>query len=163
DPNTGRDVSPGTEGELRVRAYGPPGYFADAARNAEVFAGGGFLKTGDLGIGRGNRFRYTGRLKEMIKSAGMNIAPLNIEAVLMAPPAVGEACVVGVQDQRRGEIAAALVRTDPTATRDELVEWCRSRLQSFEIPARIVLTHDALPKLGTEKVDRLSVRALLTQ
>jgi fatty-acyl-CoA synthase len=163
DPSTGRDVSPGTEGELRIKAYGPPGYFGDAGRNAETFDDQGFLKTGDLAIGRGNRFRYSGRLKELIKSAGMNIAPLNIEAVLLGHPAVREACVVGVPDRRRGEIAAALVRTDPTATHDDLLEWCRSRLQSYEVPSRIVLTHEALPKLGTEKVDRLSVRAFLTQ
>jgi fatty-acyl-CoA synthase len=162
DPVTGRDVPPGTEGELRIRAYGPPGYFADPARNAEAFDAEGFLKTGDLAIGRGNRFRYTGRLKEMIKSAGMNIAPLNVEAVLLAHPAVREVCVVGVQDDRRGEVAAALVRTDPAASGDDLVEWCRGRLQSYEVPARIVVTGDALPKLGTEKVDRISVRTLLT-
>ena len=163
DPDTGRDVPPGTEGEVRVRAYGPPGYFGDAGRNAEAFDDDGFMKTGDLAIGRGNRFRYTGRLKEMIKSAGMNIAPLNVEAVLLAHPAVREVCVVGVQDSRRGEIAAALVRTDPAATDEDLLEWCRGRLQSFEVPARIVLTQEALPKLGTEKVDRVSVRTLLSQ
>jgi fatty-acyl-CoA synthase len=163
NPNTGLDVPPGSEGEVRVRAYGPPGYCGDAARNAEVFDEDGFLKTGDLAIGRGNRFRYTGRLKEMIKSSGMNIAPLNIEAVLLAHPAVREVCVVGVQDRRRGEIAAALVRTDRAADGDDLVEWCRGRLQSYEVPARIVVTHDALPKLGTEKVDRVSVRTLLSE
>ena len=99
-----REVDDGGEGEIRVRGYGPPGYFGDAAQNAQAFDGQGFLRTGDIGVKRQDgRIKFIGRVKELIKSGGMNIAPQLVEAALLSHPRTADACVVGVNDDRLGK------------------------------------------------------------
>jgi fatty-acyl-CoA synthase len=105
------------------------------------------------------RIKFIGRVKELIKSGGMNIAPQLVEAALLSHPKTADACVVGVNDDRLGEAAVAVVRVIGPVTEEELLRWCRGRLSAYEVPRRIVITEEDLPRLGTGKIDRAVVRS----
>ena len=94
----------GEVGEIAVGGYVTPGYFAAPELNAEAFDRDGYFLTGDLGsIEQDGRIRFRGRLKEMIKTGGINVAPLEVEQVLLQHPDIVQAYVVGVPDPAKGE------------------------------------------------------------
>src|SRR5207302_5411781 len=132
-----REALPAEEvGELVVSGYVTPGYYRAPKLDAAAFdQSGGFL-TGDLGaIDHDGRVRFRGRLKEMIKTGGINVAPLEVEEVLLQHPDVVQAHVVGVPDRDRDEIVAAVVElhAGATTTADALVAFCRERLASYKV------------------------------
>ncbi|MEU4655590.1 AMP-binding protein [Streptomyces sp. NPDC023723] len=137
----GERVPPGAAGEILVR--GRPmmkGYWNGAEATAQVFRGG-WYHTGDLGVADpAGRVRHAGRLTEVIRRGGEQIAPAEVEAVLEAHPAVLAAAVVGIPDQLSGELPKAFVRlrpgTPPTApTARSLLAHARRRLARPEVPA----------------------------
>jgi acyl-CoA synthetase (AMP-forming)/AMP-acid ligase II len=110
DSVTRRALPPGEIGELAVCGHLTPGYFRAPELDAEAFDRDGWFLTGDLGsIDCGGRVRFRGRLKEMIKTGGVNVAPLEVEEVLLQYPEVAQAFVVGVPDRAKGEIVAAAI------------------------------------------------------
>ena len=110
DPVTRRPLPEGEIGELAVRGYVTPGYYRAPELDAEAFDRDGYFLTGDLGtIEADGRIRFRGRLKEMIKTGGVNVAPLEVEQVLLQHPDIVQAYVVGVPDRSKGEIVAAAV------------------------------------------------------
>ena len=160
DPTTGAAVSPGVEGEICVR--GPTlfvGYYRQDP--TEGFDGDGFFHTGDLGrLDEHGALHFVGRLKDVIKSAGVNIAAAEIEAVLLAHPAVGAAHAVGVPDPLRGENVVAFVVLTAATTVAALLAYCRQELASYKVPRFLWLrTDDELPHQGSGKVDRPRLRA----
>ncbi|HEV8585650.1 MAG TPA: AMP-binding protein [Methylomirabilota bacterium] len=162
EPGTGRPLPPETVGELRVRGCVTPGYYRDPEQTRAAFDADGFFMTGDLGmLGGDGRVRFHGRLKEMIKTGGINVAPLEVEGVLLAHPAVKQAYVVGLPDRGKGEIAAAAVELHEgvTATAEALTAFCRERLASYKVPARIVFRKaDEFPRTATGKVQKPRLR-----
>jgi fatty-acyl-CoA synthase len=161
DPETDRALPRGGIGEFRVKGYTTPGYYRDPEQTRAVFDADGYFKTGDLGmIGDDGRVRFRGRLKEMIKTAGVNVAPLEVEAVLLSHPAVRQAHVVGVPDRERGEaVVAAVELRQPDVTVDALVAWCRERLSSYKVPTRVVFRKaDEFPRTPTGKVQKPRLR-----
>jgi fatty-acyl-CoA synthase len=165
DPATGRVLAPGEVGEFRVRGHVTPGYYRDPGQNGVAFDADGYFATGDLGLlGDDGRVRFRGRLKEMIKTGGINVAPLEVEAVLMTHPAVKQAYVVGVPDRDKGEVAVAAVEmhAGADATVEALVAFCRQRLASYKVPARVVLRKgEDFPRTATGKVQKPRLRAEL--
>lgn len=165
DPTSGRPLPPNEVGELRVKGWVTPGYYRDAEQTRAVFDAGGYFGTGDLGaLGDDGRVRFRGRLKEMIKTGGINVAPLEVEAVLLSHPAVKQAYVVGVADRAKGEIAAAAIELHEgaSATAETLTAFCRERLASYKVPARIVFRKsDEFPRTATGKVQKPRLRAEL--
>ena len=162
DPATGRPRPPGEVGEFRVQGHLTPGYYRDPEQTRAAFdAEGGFI-TGDLGlVGDDGRLRFRGRLKELIKTGGANVAPLEVEAVLLSHPAVKQAYVVGVPDRARGEVGVAAVelREGATATAEALTAFCRERLAGYKVPARVVFrTADEFPRTATGKVQKPRLR-----
>ena len=161
-PDTGRPMPPGHVGELRVRGHVTPGYYRDAEQTRAAFDADGFFVTGDLGlVGDDGRVRFRGRLKELIKTSGANVAPLEVEAILMTHPAVKQAYVVGVPDRERGEVGVAAVELNQgaTATVETLTAFCRQRLASYKVPARIVFrTAEQFPRTATGKVQKPRLR-----
>ena len=155
-------LSPGEVGEFQVRGRVTPGYYRDPGQNGAAFDADGYFATGDLGIvGDDGRVRFRGRLKEMIKTGGINVAPLEVEAVLMTHPGVKQAYVVGVPDRDKGEVAVAAVEVHEgaTATVEGLVAFCRQRLASYKVPARIVLRKaEDIPRTATGKVQKPRLR-----
>ena len=165
-PDTGRPLPPGEVGELRVRGHVTPGYYRDAEQTRAAFDADGFFVTGDLGLlGEDGRVRFRGRLKELIKTSGANVAPLEVEAILATHPAVKQAYVVGVPDRDRGEVGVAAVELNAgaTATVEALTAFCRERLASYKVPARIVFrTADQFPRTATGKVQKPRLREELS-
>jgi len=162
EPETGRPLPPDTVGELRVRGCVTPGYYRDPEQTRAAFDADGFFMTGDLGVlGGDGRVRFHGRLKEMIKTGGINVAPLEVEGVLLAHPAVKQAYVVGLPDRGKGEIAAAAVELHEgiTTTVEALTAFCRERLASYKVPARIVFRKaEEFPRTATGKVQKPRLR-----
>lgn len=162
DPASGRTLPPGEVGELRVRGHVTPGYYDDVEQTRAAFDADGYFKTGDLGLIREDgRVSFRGRFKEMIKTAGMNVAPLEVEAILAGHAAVKQAYVVGVPDRQRGEVVVAAVELHEgaTATVDALTAFCRERLASYKVPTRFVFrTADEFPRTATGKVQKPRLR-----
>ena len=101
---------------------------------AKAFTADGWLRTGDLGsLTADGRLRMVGRLKDVFRVGGENVAPAEVEEVLLAHPAVETAQVVGVPDTRLGEVACAYVTLESrsTATEKELIDWCKAALRQF--------------------------------
>ena len=165
EPGTGRPLPVGEVGEFRVKGYLTPGYFRDPEQTRAAFDADGFFVTGDLGLlGDDGRVRFRGRLKELIKTSGANVAPLEVEAILLTHPAVKQAYVVGVPDRDRGEVGVAAVELNQgaTATAEALTAFCRERLASYKVPARIVFrTAEQFPRTATGKVQKPQLRAEL--
>jgi fatty-acyl-CoA synthase len=158
DPETRQPVAPGGVGEICLKGRLTPGYLDDPERTAEAFDAEGFLLTGDLGfLDEAGRIRFRGRLKEMVKTGGINVAPAEIEEVLSAHPAVELAFVTGVPDAKLDEALAAAVVLRPgmTATADELTAHCRAALAAYKRPRRWrFIEASALPLTTTGKLQR---------
>jgi long-chain acyl-CoA synthetase len=157
DLETGVRVSePGKVGELRIK--GPQvmqGYWSKDAETATVFQDG-WLCTGDLASMDQDGFFYIqDRLKDMIKSGGMNVYPREVDECLCQHPKVKEACVIGIPQELRGErIKAFIVLKDgERATAAELLGYCRERLAKFKVPKQIEFRKE-LPKTLVGKVLR---------
>ena len=167
DPGSGQPLSRGEAGEFRVKGYLTPGYYNDPELTRAAFDADGSFVTGDLGcLGDDGRVRFRGRLKEMIKTGGINVAPLEVEGVLLTHPGVKQAYVVGVPDRDKGErvVAAVELREGATATAEALAAFCRERLASYKVPARIVfLKGDEFPRTPRGKVQKPQLREELAR
>ncbi|MGW9333591.1 class I adenylate-forming enzyme family protein [Bosea sp. NPDC055594] len=159
DPETGAAVAQGEAGLAEVRGYVTPGYSgASASQNEAILTADGFYRTGDMGqLDEGGAFVFVGRDTEMIKKAGINISPAEIEEVLLRHPAVRQTCVVGVPDARRGEIVVAFVVPEGPVSAEELTAHCREMSSKYKVPDRIELC-EALPLTATGKVMRRALK-----
>jgi long-chain acyl-CoA synthetase len=149
-------VGPGELGELWIRTPAAmDGYLGSPDESAAVLADGWF-RTGDLACLDAEGFvTIAGRKRERILRAGYSVFPAEVEAVLLAHPAVAEAAVAAVADPVLGEEVAAWIVPRPGANVDaaELVAFCRERLAAFKYPRRVTLVA-ALPRSATGKVLR---------
>jgi acyl-CoA synthetase (AMP-forming)/AMP-acid ligase II len=158
------DVAAGEAGEILLR--GPSvmaGYLDDPEATAATLSADGWVRTGDLGVldERGN-LRIVGRLKDMFIVGGFNAYPAEIENALLRHPDVRQAAVIGIPDERLGEVGAAFVVTasgDPAAA-DDIKAWCRDEMANYKVP-RVVRVVDALPVNATGKVVKDELRALV--
>jgi len=161
----GDEVPRGQVGELQLDGPGVlKGYRgADEATQA-LFTEDGWLRTGDL-VRRGplGTFTFEGRAKDIIVRGGYNVYAVEVEQALERHEAVAEAAVVGLPDERLGEIPVAAVRLSPGATvePDELVAFAGDQLSSYKVPSQVKIV-DELPQSGTRKVQRAAVRNLFT-
>ena len=166
DPETGRPLASGEVGEIRVRGYVTCGYYRDEDRNREAFDTDGWFRTGDLGCLDGSgRLYFRGRLKEMIKTGGINVAPVEVEEVLTSHPGVEQAYVVGLPDAERDEVVAAVVvpREPGAGAADEasLRAHCAEALAAYKRPRRYRwVAAEELPLTTTGKVRKLGMKAL---
>ena len=157
------DVKLSEAGELLVR--GPnvfAGYWRNPDATAEAFADG-WLRTGDMAErdDEGN-YRISGRLKDMYISGGENVYPAEVEDVLLSLDGVADAAVLGVPDERWGEVGVAFVVAESDLTADDVIAACRERLARFKVPASVRFV-DALPRSGMNKVLKDELRAKLTE
>ncbi len=152
------EVPVGVPGECVVR--GPSvmsGYLDDAAATAEAFQGG-WLHTGDVLVRHvDGALSFVDRKKYLIKTGGENVYPAEVEQAINSHPAVQEACVFGVPDERWGETpkAVVVVRPGVSLTRQEVAAWCRERLAGYKRPRYVEFaTADDLPRSTTGKLQR---------
>ena len=141
------------DGEVLVRGYGVmKGYLDDPAATAQAIDSDGWLHTGDLGdFTEAGRLRIVGRKKDMFIVGGFNAYPAEIEGFLMEHPAVAQAAVIGVPDERLGQVGKAFVVRSGDLDDRALIDWCRDRMAGFKVP-RSVQFLDALPLNATGKV-----------
>jgi fatty-acyl-CoA synthase len=144
--------------ELQVR--GPnvfPGYWRNPEATAQAFTEDGWLRTGDIAERDEEGFyRIKGRLKDMFISGGENVYPAEVEAVLHEHPGVADVAVVGVPDERWGEVGVAFVVADGVSC-DELLEWCAGRLARFKVPKSVRFIGE-IPRNGMGKVQKQELR-----
>jgi acyl-CoA synthetase (AMP-forming)/AMP-acid ligase II len=141
DPESGADLPTGAEGELIVRGGGLfAGYYKDPESTAAVVDEDGWLHSGDLGsIDADGMVTYVGRLKEMLKVGGENVAPTEVESHISGHAEVKLVQVVGVPDERLDEVPAAFVELIPGATvsEEDVIAWCRGAIASFKVPRHV--------------------------
>jgi acyl-CoA synthetase (AMP-forming)/AMP-acid ligase II len=150
-----RPTAVGEPGEVVVRGYAVmDGYFEDPEATAEAIDTGGWLHTGDVGVlDEQGGLRITDRIKDMFIVGGFNAYPAEIEATLMEAPGVAQVAVVGVPDERLGEVGKAFVVAQPGAVldRDGLIDFARQRMANYKVPRSLVLV-EALPVNASGKV-----------
>ncbi|MGE0878812.1 MAG: FadD3 family acyl-CoA ligase [Acidimicrobiia bacterium] len=160
----GREVERGTAGELVVRGFNVmAGYLDDREVTAAAIDRDGFLHTGDIATMDGDGYvRIVGRLKDMFIVGGFNAYPAEIENILLTHPAIAQTAVIGIPDQRMGEVGLAfcVVRDGAVLTADDLIDWSRERMANYKVPRRIEFV-EALPLNATGKVVKDELRRLV--
>lgn len=160
DPFGNETVPLGVRGEICARGYQQLiEYVDDPEATSAALTPDGFVRTGDLGsMDERGYLTHLGRLKELIIRGGENISPAQIEACLQAHAAVAEAVVVGLPDQRLGEIVVAVLRLqdERPGVRAELEAYARRQLAPFKVPARWYVT-EGLPVTATGKIRKFRV------
>jgi acyl-CoA synthetase (AMP-forming)/AMP-acid ligase II len=160
-PATGADVGPSEVGELLVR--GPQvmaGYLGDPVSTAETITDG-WLHTGDLARVDGDMFTIVDRVKELIKYNGFQVAPAELEALLLSHPDVEDAAVVGAPDPGSGEIPKAFLVTSRPVDPDAVMAWVAERVAPHK-KVRAVEFVDAIPRSPTGKILRRTLKATVT-
>ncbi|CAJ1582781.1 class I adenylate-forming enzyme family protein [[Mycobacterium] wendilense] len=158
----GRQVGSGDVGELWVRGIGVMAGYNKRER-WETFDADGWYHTGDRVYRRDDdpRLFYVGRSSELIKAAGANVSPLEVEAVIAEFDEVAQCVVVGVEDAERGEqVCAVVVPNSAEADTADLERRAREQLSSYKVPSRwLVVTADQIPTLASGKLDRKTLRS----
>ena len=164
DPETGKDCGEAEEGELWIR--GPQvmkGYLNNPQATAATITDDGWLRTGDLAaIDANGELWIRDRLKELIKFKGFQVAPAEVEAVLLTCPGVGDCAVLAAQDEEAGEVPVAYVVQAPGAdiTADDILASIEGRLVSYKVPRAITFI-DAIPKTASGKILRRELKKMM--
>lgn len=154
------EVPPGVVGELVVRGDGVMKGYWDMPEETAVSMRGGWQHTGDLcKVDKDGFLYYVDRKKDMIKSGGENVYSKEVEEVLYAHPDILEATVIGVTDEKWGELVKAVVvlKEGKQATEKDIIAFCKTRLAGFKCPKSVVFV-DRLPKTAMSKVDKPALR-----
>ncbi|MFS0737339.1 AMP-binding protein [Sphingomonas sp. 1P06PA] len=161
DPDTGEIAPDGQAGEIQLKGFCLfAGYYDDPEASAAAIPADGWLRTGDLGrIGPGGRLIYDGRLKDMLKIGGENVAAVELESFLMTHPAIRMAQVVGVPDDHLMEVACAFVEPEPGAAIDEedVVRHCLGRIATYKVPRYVRFVQDW--PMSATKVQKFALRS----
>ena len=169
DPETGKIVPFGTQGELHVRGYSVMKYYWDnpeATKNA--IDQDGWMKTGDIAVFRrdnvGPYCSIEGRIKDIIIRGGENIVPREIENYLYLHPSVKDVAIIGVPDAKYGEqvCACVILKTGKTLTQEELQAFCNNQIAHFKIP-KYVLFMNEFPLTVSGKIQKFILRDWATQ
>ena len=167
NPANGSQLPAGESGEICLRGHVTPGYFNDPERTRESIDDAGWFHTGDLGVlDDGGFLQFKGRLKELIKTGGINVSPADVEEVLLSHPDVQQVVVVGLPDAAREEIVAAMVVARPNVVLDRqvLLAHCRHTAASFKVPRFLVVVNaEDVPLTDTGKVHRGRTTELMAQ
>jgi long-chain acyl-CoA synthetase len=161
-----RHLAVGERGEIAIRsAANIRGYWRDEGATRAAFTADGYLKTGDIGYLDADDYLFiVDRKKDIIIRGGENISAQEVEAAIYAHPAASEAAVFSIADERLGEVPAAVVYCEKGGLdADALTAFLAERLAQFKLPVHIWFSDAPLPKLGTGKIDKLSLRARYRQ
>lgn len=165
DTSTDEILPAGEAGEIQVKGWSVMrGYYNMPEVTARTFTEDGWLRTGDLGkMDEAGRLKMVGRLKDIFRVGGENVAPTEVEGFILMHEAIELAQVVGVPDERLGEVPAAFVilKQGHSCTPDELIAWCKPRIANFKVPryVRVVDSFDQIGMTGSSKVQKNKLRA----
>lgn len=158
----GREVPSGQPGEVLIRGYNlMRGYLDDPAATAEALDADGWLHTGDVGVlDEHGYLRVTDRLKDMYIVGGFNCYPAEVERLLMEHPAITQVAVIGVPDERLGEVGKAYVILRPGVelAQVQLIAWCREQMANYKVPRSVEFVAE-LPLTASGKVTKAALRA----
>ncbi len=163
----GRPLGPEEPGEVEVRGESVmSGYLDDPEATWEALSSDGWLRTGDIGVVDGAGYlRIVGRLKDMFIVGGFNAYPAEIENALLRHPAITQAAVIGIPDDRLGEVGMAFVVTAAesatsaqSVTSADIMAWCRAEMANYKVPRAVAIV-DQLPVNATGKVMKDELRA----
>jgi fatty-acyl-CoA synthase/long-chain acyl-CoA synthetase len=160
DLNSDADAAAGIPGEVLVRGYSTlEGYYKDPVKTAAAIDAAGWYHTGDIGsLDAAGTMMFHGRLKDMLKVGGENVAAAEIESCLQRHPGVKLAQVVGIPDARLGEVAAAFIERaagEPVAAQ-ELIEFCRREIAGFKVPRQVRFVHEW--PMSASKIQKFRLR-----
>ena len=160
DPE-GNEVPRGESGEVVIRGYNVMlGYYEDEEQTRETVDPEGWLHTGDIGVmDERGYLRITDRMKDMFIMGGFNCYPAEIEGLLFEHPQVAQVAVIGIPDERMGEVGMAFVVAQPGTqpTSEELIAWSREHMANYKVPRRVEFV-DALPLNASGKVQKFVLR-----
>ncbi len=151
----------GEAGEIAIRsAANIRGYWRNDEATEALFTPDGFVRTGDIGYLDDDGYLFiVDRKKDIIIRGGENISAAEVEAACYACPAVGEASVFGAPDERLGEVPVAVIHLREELDEADLRAFLEARISRFKVPARFIFADAPLPRLGTGKIDRRSLKA----
>ena len=157
----GKEVPRGEPGEIVIRGYTVMrGYLDDPTETAATIDDDGWLHTGDIAVmDDAGYVRITDRTKDMFIVGGFNAYPAEIENALLRHPDIQQAAVIGIPDERLGEVGMAFVvgRPGATSTAEDIITWSRDQMANYKVP-RVVRFVDALPLNATGKVIKDALR-----
>ena len=166
DPETGKELPDGMNGEFCARGYNTmKGYYKMAEATRQTIDADGWLHSGDIAVRDENGcYRITGRLKDMIIRGGENIYPKEIEEFIYTHPSVRDVQVVGVKDEKYGEEAAAciILKEGETVTEPEMRKFISDRLAAHKVP-RYILFMDSFPMNAAGKILKYKMREEMQQ
>jgi len=155
----------GLKGEICLRGFHiMKGYFNDPEATAEVIDDAGWLHTADVGtLDDAGYLRITDRLKDMFIVGGFNCYPAEIEATLSEHPDVAQVAVIGLPDERMGEVGCACIvlRSGVRLDTQDLISWSRERMANYKVP-RLIYFYDSLPVNASNKVDKNLLRQMIS-
>jgi acyl-CoA synthetase (AMP-forming)/AMP-acid ligase II len=156
-----RHLSTGEAGEVAIRtAANITCYWRAPEATEALFTPDAYVRTGDLGYLDEDGYLFIiDRKKDIIIRGGENICAAEVEAACYDCPAVAEASVFGAPDERLGEVPVAVIYTDGGLTEEQLREFLDGRIAKFKIPERFIFSPEPLPRLGTGKIDRPTLKA----
>jgi long-chain acyl-CoA synthetase len=158
----GKPVPQGERGEVSIRSIANfSGYWGREDATKACMTTDGFFRTGDIGYLDPDGYLFiVDRKKDIIIRGGENISCQEVEAALYEHSSVAEACVFGLPDERLGEVVGAVVHfhDGQSASADEVLSFVRENIAGFKVPYRLWIEHDPLPRLGTEKIDKVGLR-----
>jgi acyl-CoA synthetase (AMP-forming)/AMP-acid ligase II len=157
----GKELPRGEPGEVVVRGYNVmKGYFSDEEATQEAIDAEGWLHTGDIGVMDEHGYlRITDRIKDMFIVGGFNCYPAEIENLMHGWEEIQQVAVIGVPDERMGEVGMAFVVPARGAqlTPDAVISWCRNNMANYKVPRRVEIV-DSLPMNATGKVTKFVLR-----
>jgi long-chain acyl-CoA synthetase len=158
----GVSLPQGERGEVSIRSVANfSGYWNREDATKACMTDDGFFRTGDIGYLDPDGYLFiVDRKKDIIIRGGENISCQEVEAALYEHSAVAEACVFGLPDERLGEVVGAVIHfhDGQSASADEVLSFVRENIAGFKVPYRLWVEHDPLPRLGTEKIDKVGLR-----
>ena len=158
--DSGQSVPSGTSGEIWVRGFNVmQGYLDDPKATSETITPEGWLKTGDIGVqDQDGYIKITDRKKDMVIVGGFNCYPAEIEKIMLQHRDIKDVAVVGMADERLGEVTQAHIVADPTISESDVISWCRENMANYKVP-RSVRFHDILPRNASGKILKFQLKA----
>jgi fatty-acyl-CoA synthase len=163
NPETGEECQPDEQGEICCRGYNVmKGYYYNPEATAKAIDADGWLHSGDLAVKTADGFfKITGRIKDMIIRGGENIYPREVENFIYNMPQVEMVEVVGIADEKYGEIVGAFVKLKAGAslTQEDVQEFCRGKIARYKIPKHVFFVDD-FPKTASGKIQKYKLREM---
>ena len=160
--DNGNALPQGSVGEVCIRSVANfSGYWNNEAATRAAFFDNGYFRSGDLGYVDEDGYLFiVDRKKDIIIRGGENISCQEVEAAIYEHPDANECAVFGLPDERLGEVVGAVVWVKPGSTVDDgaMCSFLSQRLAPYKVPCKIWMSNQALPKLGSEKIDKVSLR-----